>query len=124
MKHQSLQYYMHGGTTAFRIELAGKLDDEGARRLEHDWRAALSAIGKRRLIVDITFVTSVDEQGQLLLTRWHRGGAQLVANSKASLALAEVILGAPLDVHRATASDRTWLPVRNFAASWLLLLIP
>jgi hypothetical protein len=124
MKHQSLQYYMHDGPTAIRIELAGKLDDEGSRRLEHDWLAASSAIGNRRLIVDITFVTCVGEQGHVLLARWHRGGAQLVANSKASLALAEVILGASLAVHGATAPDRTWLPVRNFAASLLLLLVP
>jgi hypothetical protein len=124
MKHQSLQYYMHDGPTAIRIELAGKLDDESARRLERDWLAASSAIGNRRLIIDITFVTCVGEQGHVLLARWHRGGAQFVANSKASLALAEVILGAPLAVDGATASDRTWWPVRNFAASLLLLLVP
>jgi hypothetical protein len=117
MKNQALQYYMHDGPTAFRFELAGNLNHEDARRLDQAWRTASSVIGDRRLIVDMTFVTNVDEQGRALITRWHRGGAQLIANSKASRALAESILGKPLpepptNGGRATVSDRTWLPFR------------
>ena len=93
MKNQVLQYYMHDGPTAFRFELTGHLDREAARSLDQDWRTASSTIGDRRLIVDITFVTDADEQGRALLTRWHREGAQIIAKSRASLALAESILG-------------------------------
>jgi hypothetical protein len=129
MKNQALQYYMHDGPAAFRIELAGNLDREGARRLDQDWRAAASAIGDRRLIVDITFVTDVDEQGRTLIARLHREGARLIANSKASRALAESILGEPLpepaaNGGRATVSDRTWLPFRaSFLVSTVTLLL-
>src|SRR5260370_34805221 len=84
MKTQALRYYMHDGPTAFRFELAGDLNHEGARRLDQDWRTASSLIGDRRLIVDMTFVTGVDEKGRALITRWHREGARLIANSKAS----------------------------------------
>jgi hypothetical protein len=117
MKNQALQYYMHDGPTAFRFELAGSMNHEDARRLDQAWRTASSVIGHRRLIVDMTFVTGVDTQGRALITRWHRGGAQLIANSKASRALAESILGKPLpeppiNVGEATVSDRTWLPFR------------
>jgi hypothetical protein len=55
--NQALQYYMHDGSTAFRFELAGNLNDEGAHKLDQAWRTASSVIGDRRLIVDMTFVT-------------------------------------------------------------------
>jgi hypothetical protein len=118
MKNQALQYYMHDGPTAFRFELAGNLSHEDARRLDQAWRTASSVIGDRKLIVDMTFVTGVDAQGRALITRWHREGARLIANSKASRALAESILGKPLieaptNEGDATVSDRTWLPFRG-----------
>jgi hypothetical protein len=130
MKNQALQYYMHDGPTAFRFELAGDLNHEDARRLDQAWRTASSVVGHRRLIVDMTFVTGVDAQGRALIARWHRGGAQLIANSKASRALAESILGKPLpespaNVGGAIVSDRTWLPfpgsflVRAVTLVWL-----
>src|ERR1700676_3176695 len=112
MKNMALQYYMHDGPTAFRFELAGNLNDDGARRLDRDWRTVSPEIGDRRLIVDMTFVTGVDEQGRGLINRWHREGARLIANSKASRALAESILGEPLPKSSAATPDRTWLPFR------------
>jgi hypothetical protein len=124
--NQALQYYMHDGPTAFRIELAGNLDYEGARRLDQDWRTASSTIGDRRLIVDMTFVTAVDEQGRALLIGWHQEGARLIANSKPSRVLAESILGEPLpaSVSDAAVSDRTWLPFRaSFLVSAVTLLL-
>jgi ABC-type transporter Mla MlaB component len=118
MKHQPLQYYMHDGPTAFRFELVGNLSREAARGLDQDWRTASSAIGDRTLIVDITRVTDVDEQGRALIIRWHREGARLIARSRASLALAESILGeplpeAPVNVGAAAILDR------RFRASFL-----
>jgi hypothetical protein len=96
MRSQGLKYYMHDGPTAFRFELAGDLNGEGARRLEQDWRTAWSTLGDRRLIIDMTFVTGVDEQGSALIARWRRDGASFMARSKASRALAEAILGEAL----------------------------
>jgi len=118
VKTQALQYYMHDGPTAFRFELAGHLNREGACRLDQDWRTASSTLGERRLIVDMTFVTSVDEQARALLGRWHRDGARLIANSAASRALAESILGEfilepPANTLFARTSDQTWLPFHS-----------
>jgi len=109
---------MHDGPTAFRFELAGDLNREGARRLNQDWHTASSALGDRRLIVDMTFVTGVDDQARALITRWHREGARLIANSAASRALAESILGESLtepqeNAHFEAASDWTWRPIRS-----------
>ena len=113
MKNMALQYYMHDGPTAFRFELAGNLNDDGALRLDRDWRTVSSEIGGRRLIVDITFVTSAGERGRALINRWHREGARFVAGSKASRALAESILGEPLPKSPAATPERTWLPFRT-----------
>src|ERR1700730_7924003 len=103
-----LQYYMHDGPTAFRFELGGDLNHEGACRLEQDWRTASSALGDRRLIIDMTFVTGVDEQGQALIPRLRREGAWFIADSKASRALAEATLGEPLP-EPPHAGDATFL---------------
>ncbi len=116
MKTQTLQYYMHDGPSAFRFELAGDLDEEGARRLDQDWRTALSVIDGRTLIVDMTFVTRVDKAGLELLARWHRDGARIVAKSKQSRELAEIALGKPLEVTPRVmrpAQDGTWTPFQT-----------
>jgi hypothetical protein len=127
-----LQYYMHDGPSAFRFELAGDLNNEGARRLQQDWRRASSMIGDRALIVDMTFVTSAENDGRSLLSRWYAEGAQLIAKSKVSRELAESIVGEPIPEHpmnalSAAASDGTWRPFRSSAvasvASLLLLLM-
>jgi ABC-type transporter Mla MlaB component len=128
MKTQALRYYMHDGPTAFRFELAGSLDYESAPRLDQDWRTASSAAGDRRLIVDMTFVTSVDEQGRALLRRWYREGARLIANSTLSRGLAESILGEPLPATEGDpdVSARTWLPFRSsflVSAATVFLLV-
>jgi hypothetical protein len=118
VKTNALKCYMHDGPNAFRFELAGDLNRESARRLNQDWQTASSALGERRLIVDMTFVTSVDEQARELITRWHREGASLIANSAVSRVLAESILGEPLSEPPANvcfeaASDWTWRPIRS-----------
>ena len=96
MKSQTLQYYMHDGPSAFRFELAGDLNNEAARDLHQAWRTASSMIGDRALVVDMTFVTGAGKDGRSLLARWHAEGAQLIARSNVSRALAEAIVGAPL----------------------------
>ena len=142
MNNQALQYYMHDGPSAFRFELAGNIDSDGARRLDQDWRAASSLMGEslmgtsvsgkkitggRRLIVDMTFVTSAGEEGRALLARWHTSGAQLIAQSEDSRKLAEAILGRPhieampeTAAAAAAGSGRTWLPFRT--SSWTAAL--
>jgi hypothetical protein len=110
MRNQVLDYYMHDGPTAFRFQLMGAMDDQGARRMEQVWHTACSHVGDRRRIVDITFVTSVEEHGRALLERWHEAGVHFVANSDASRALVESILGAP--VAEAAPKTRWWFPFR------------
>jgi len=93
---QTLQYFVHDGPSAIRVELAGDLDQEGARRLEGDWRTAASAIGSRELIVDLTYITNADEAGRSLLARWYAKGARLIAGSKIAGELAGAIAVEPV----------------------------
>jgi hypothetical protein len=95
MKHQAFDYYIHDGPAVFSFQLKGFINDEGARRLDQVWHTASSLIGDQRPIIDITFVTGVEEEGRALLVSWHRAGVHFVANSKVSRALAESILGVP-----------------------------
>src|SRR5579862_5020524 len=96
MKSQTLRYYMHDGPSAFRFELAGNLNNEAARDLDQAWRTASSVIGDRALVVDMTFVTGAENDGRSLLARWYAEGAQLIARSKVSRALAEAVIGGPV----------------------------
>lgn len=124
MKHQALDYYIHDGPAVFSFQLKGFINNEGARRLHQVWRTASSLIDGRRPIVDITFVTSVEGEGRALLVSWHRAGVQFVANSKASRALAESILGVPVPASQ--TDRRRELPFNlNFskpAAGWRFLM--
>jgi hypothetical protein len=122
VKTPALQYYMHDGPTAFRFELAGDLNCETACQIDRDWRAASSTLGDRGLIVDMTFVTSVDESARALITRRHREGAQLVANSAGSRAQAEWILG-ELFPEPSEKPDLTWLPSRSSVISRTVTLL-
>src|SRR5207245_10166581 len=96
MKNPAFSYYMHDGPTAFSIELAGVLAAEGAKKLEQDWGSVSAMIGKKELVVDLSFVTEIDPVGRQLLLRWSRNGATVVANTPESRALAESIIGRPL----------------------------
>jgi hypothetical protein len=82
-------------------------------------------IGDRRLIVDMTFVTSVGERGRALLARWYAEGAQLIATSRVSRDLAESILGEPLPDQvpvKNSLANGTWLPFRASFVTPLLLV--
>jgi hypothetical protein len=95
MNNHGLQYYIHDESHALRFELAGSLSGEGAQSIYQAWQTALSIIGDRLLIFDITFVNEADERGRELLGLWHQNGAQLIAASPESHALAQLFLGEP-----------------------------
>jgi hypothetical protein len=96
MKPQPFSYYMHDGPTTFSIELAGALAAEGAKELEEDWLNATAVIGKKELVVDLSFVTKIDPEGVELLLRWRRNGATIIANTPESQKLAESVIGRPV----------------------------
>jgi ABC-type transporter Mla MlaB component len=126
MRTSDFTYYMHDGPSAFSFELAGTISPDDAAELEQAWRTASSAIGDRMLVVDLSFVTQIDEAGRDLLRRWHEHGATLVANSPTARLLAESIIGAALPA--AAAHAPTYLPffrqvARRVAALLIVVLL-
>jgi hypothetical protein len=118
-----LHYYMHDGPAAFRFELAGDLAAGDAARLEQEWHTASSTIGDRTLIVDLSFVTAMDEAARSLFQRWHAGGAQFDAISPQSRKLVETITDRPF-VQRAS-QEPTYAPwwSRGLSAIPLLAVV-
>jgi len=89
------RYYMYEGPTAFRFELAGDLDASDAASLAQDRHTAYSRVGNRTLIIDVTFVTKIDEVVRSLFGRWYAGGAKFAAGTRSSRLLVESITGRP-----------------------------
>jgi hypothetical protein len=89
------RYYMYEGPTAFRFELAGDLDASDAASLAQDWHTACCRVGHRALIIDVTFVTEIDEAVRSLFGLWHAGGAEFAAGTRSSRELVESITGRP-----------------------------
>jgi hypothetical protein len=106
MNNQKLKYHIHDEVHALRFELAGSLSGEGAQSVCQAWHIALSIIGNRALIIDITFVSEADERGRDLIGLWHQSGERLIAASPESQALAQPFLGEPA-------------PAPPFKQSWL-----
>jgi hypothetical protein len=90
-----IRYYIHAGPAAFRFELAGDLDADDVARLEREWRSASLTIGNRVLVVDMSFVTGIDEAARSLFRRWYARGAEFAASSKESRELVESITERP-----------------------------
>ena len=62
-----------------RITLEGRLVGPWIGELERCWRESETSAAGRRLIVDLTGVTFVEQEGKALLTRMHQAGADLIA---------------------------------------------
>src|SRR5260370_38373729 len=92
MNNQRLQYYIHDDMDAFRLELSGSLRGEGVRSVYHAWGTALSIVGERPVIADITFVTYAGGGGPGPLHLWHRHGRRIIAGNAQASALAESYL--------------------------------
>src|SRR5258706_14114293 len=111
MKHD-LHYHLHDGSSEFRFQLSGHLSHGGARDLERAWRTAASVIDGKRLIVDLSQVTSVDASGSELLDKWHAQGARLVVTSSEAHARIQVTTGVAITLLDPIPNPSTWLRCR------------
>ena len=127
MRKSNFLYYMHDGATAFRLELSGDLSVDSVRDLEQAWRTASSMIGGRCLVVDLSYLASIDDAGRELLDKWHAQGARFVAISSEAQARIQSMIGRPITLLGATPKAFTWLPFRTSAlgfAIFVVLLFP
>jgi hypothetical protein len=91
-----LDYYIHDGSDAFRLEIIGDLCGPGVASLVQVWRTASSVLCGRLLIIDLVSLGAADEYGRDLLMGWHRIGAKIITRSEESRTLAETIIGVPI----------------------------
>ena len=110
-----LRYYIHDGSSMFRFKLSGPLAGQDALELEQCWRTALSVIGSKDFVVDVSELTTVDDAGRELLDLWRRHGAKFVAKSEQPLPAVDWIVDHSFRFFRVAAVP---------AALLLSLLIP
>ena len=77
----------------WRLHLAGKLAGAWVAETEKTWRSA--PVSGRRLEIDMTDVTCIDEAGRRLLQAMNQAGACLIAEGVAMKALVEELTGEP-----------------------------
>ena len=74
-----LKITTHVSEDATRITLEGRLAGPWIGELERCWREAEQSAGGRQLVVDLTGVTFVEQEGKALLTQMCQAGADLLA---------------------------------------------
>jgi hypothetical protein len=107
-----LDYYIHDGSDAFRLEIIGDLCGPGVASLDQVWRTASSVLCGRPLLIDLVSLGSADEYGRELLMGWHRIGAQIITRSEGSRTLAETIIGVPIPM--LAPKQRWWRRLSEF----------
>jgi hypothetical protein len=84
--------------TLWRLHLSGKLAGAWVAETENAWRSA--PVSGRRVEIDMTEVTWIDEAGRCLLQAMNQAGAHFIAKGVATKALVEEITGKPAHRNR------------------------
>jgi hypothetical protein len=120
--NDDFKYYMHDGPAAFSFEIAGRISDSAARELEQVWKTASSTADGLALIVDLSYVTQVDEAGRRLLGDWHDAGARLIAKRAPARTIVASITGQPCEGVAERARHQTWRPLLAFLSVAIVML--
>jgi hypothetical protein len=75
-----LKITLHDATGQPCLELEGRLAGAWVCELEHCWHTARASRPNRKLAVDLTGVTFIDQAGRYLLQLMHRDGVRLVGS--------------------------------------------
>ena len=87
-----LRFSKHEEHGAVRFEVAGELVGADVESLHQAWQGEALTGELKPVIVDITFITEADQYGRALLAIMHRFGAQVIADSPESRAIAQPIV--------------------------------
>ena len=92
-----LRFLIHNDADAVRFELAGNLAGVDVETVHLAWQRDAWDDPLKPVIVDITLITEADEHGRALLVIMHRFGAQIIANSHESSAIAQTLITEPVE---------------------------
>ena len=86
-----LRITVHEDGALWRLHLAGRLEGPWVAETENTWGSA--PVSGRRIEIDMTEVTWIDEAGRRLLQAMNQAGARFIAKGVAMEALVEEITG-------------------------------
>ena len=75
------KYYIHDSIASCRLQLIGELTDAEVPELNGCWRTARTTLGRRKLVLDLQALKSVDEAGKQWLAGMAQEGASCVPES-------------------------------------------
>jgi anti-anti-sigma regulatory factor len=75
-----LKITVYDAADQLRVALEGRLAGAWVCELEHCWHTARASSPHRKLLVDLTHVTFVDQAGRYLLQLMHHNGVHFVAS--------------------------------------------
>lgn len=73
--------YIHDEAAQLRLRVTGDLDEQAAQELASCWTTASSVVGERKIVMDLTGLSSIQETGQRLLEALHRAQVEFVGKS-------------------------------------------
>jgi hypothetical protein len=75
VRASSFKYYIHDSIDVLRLKLIGELTQADIAELNGSWRTAKTTLGKRKLVLDLTTLRTVDEAGKQWLAGMSAEGA-------------------------------------------------
>ena len=71
----SFKYYIHDSIGVLRFKLIGELTQADIQELNGSWRTAKTTLGKRKLVLDLQTLRTVDDAGKQWLASMSAEGA-------------------------------------------------
>lgn len=75
VRPSSFKYYIHDSIGVLRLKLIGELRQSDIAELSGCWRTAKTTLGKRKLVLDLESLRTVDEAGKQWLASMSAEGA-------------------------------------------------
>ena len=86
-----LRITLHDRPETLTFQVEGRLVCEWAKELEHFWKSAAHALGNRALVIDLTGILFIDEEGKRVLTRlFHEGAAFRTSGTMTGSIISEI----------------------------------
>ncbi|MCC7499318.1 MAG: hypothetical protein IT160_17175 [Bryobacterales bacterium] len=121
-----LRITLHDQPEALTLQLEGQLAAAWVAELRRSWKTTASVRGNRRLMVDLTSVTYVDQEGTRLLETLHRQGVEFLSAGPMMRALVHKITGGKQgyqETGHPAPHRRPRRQVRSFAFTLCALLL-
>src|SRR5882724_12644927 len=79
--------YIHDEAARLRLRVTDELNEPAVRELASCWTTALSVIGSRTIVLDLTGLSSIADAGRQILEELHRYGVEFLAQTEFQLQL-------------------------------------